>query len=440
MSEIGSLWEQIAPAGPACPPLDGDRKADLVVIGGGFLGLSTALHAAKAGLDTVLLEAQEAGFGASGRNTGFVVPSLKSALGPAEVTRLMGKEHAERLLRLVAGSGRTVFDLIEQHGMDVPRAQNGWLQPGHSAAADKMLKGRLPALLEAGVDADYLDRDQMQTLSGIPGLHGGLRVKSGGQINPLAYARGLARAAQAAGATIHAGSAATALTEDGAGWRVTTPGGTVEARQVLLATNAMTGNLSRPMRNGIVPVTIFQVATQVLPDEVRARILPAMAPVADTRRHTFALRWSEDGRLITGGMVVPFGNRMERARRGFLSRIRQFCPDLPPLRAAASWTGTIAATIDALPRMVRFGPGLYGAIGCNGRGVALTSALGAEIAVLMTGRTTEADFALPVTDPRPLPLPQLNGLAPHLWLPWSSLLDRIEAGRSATTHQDKKEL
>lgn len=427
MISTGALWEKLAPAAPDCPPLEGDTTADLAVIGGGFLGLSTALHAAETGLNVALLEAESPGFGASGRNTGFVVPSLKSGLGPAETEALLGPLHAERLLRLVAGSGDTVFGLIRRHRMAVAYEQNGWLQPAHSRPAEAMLKSRLPALRAAGVDVSFLARDDMYAQTGLPSLHGGLRVASGGQINPLAYARELARAALAAGARVHADSRVTKISEESSGgWRVTTASGSVTARQVVLTTNAMIGDLCPALRDGIVPVTVFQVATQPLLDDVRQRILPGRAPVADTRRHTFALRWSEDGRLITGGMVVPFGDRQARAARNFLSRITAFAPGLPPLQADMVWTGTIAATLDALPRMIRLAPGLSGAIGCNGRGVALSSALGRDIAALMSEQVSEQDFVLPITAPRPIPLARLSGLGPHLWLPWSSLRDWLD--------------
>ncbi|QBY00084.1 FAD-binding oxidoreductase [Rhodophyticola sp. CCM32] len=435
MSLPPSLWAELAPPAPACPPLEGETQADLVIIGAGFLGLSTALHAAQAGLDVRLLEAAQPGFGASGRNTGFVVPSLKSGLGPAETRALLGDTHADRLLRLVAGSGDAVFDLIAQHGIKAAATRSGWLQPGHSAEAEKRLLLRLPDLRDSGVDAAFLDRDEMRARTGLPGLHGGLRVASGGQLNPLAYARGLARAVIAAGARVHGETAVTAMTPQGKGWRVTSAKGQIDARQVLLTTNAMVGVLCPRMRQSIIPVKVYQVATQPLPAEIRARLLPDGAPVADTRRHTFALRWSEDHRLLTGGMALPLPGRAHRARRRFIARIAGFAPDLPPLEAEYLWSGTIAATLDALPRMIRLEPGLYGAIGCNGRGVALATALGRAIAGLMSGRTAEADFPLPVTPPRVVPFSRLSGLGPYLWLPWSELRDHIDAhpNRKANT-------
>lgn len=425
--QIGSLWEGLAPPAPDCPPLAGEARAELVIVGGGFLGLSTALHACSAGVDTVVLEAEEPGFGASGRNTGFVVPSLKAELGPAEAETRLGPVHAGRLLRLVAGSGSAVFGLIRDHDMDVAHVQSGWLQPGHSAHAEAVLASRLPELQNAGVDVVRLDRGEMRARTGLPRLHGGLCVRSGGQINPLAYARGLARATLAAGGRIHGASRVTAVRPESGGWRVTTGAGTVRARQVLLATNGMVGGLWPQLRASIVPVQVYQIATQPLPEALRRTILPAGAPVADTRRHTFALRWSEDGRLVTGGMVRPGPGRDRRAIAGFLARIARFVPGVPPLRAERLWTGTIAATLDALPRVMTLAPGLMAAIGCNGRGVALSTALGRELGALLGGKVADEDFVLPITPPRPVPMSRLSGVGPHLWLPWSTLRDEYEA-------------
>ena len=428
--ETGSLWEAIGPSGRRFASLAGEARADLVVVGGGFLGLSTALHAERAGREVVLLEAHQPGFGASGRNTGFVVPSLKSSIGPAEAEAALGAEFANRLLRLVAGSGRALFDLVRAEGIECAAEEVGWLQPGHSAAAQEVLRGRLGKLLAAGVDAVFLEREAMLAKTGLASLHGGLEVRSGGLVNPLAYARGLAEAAVRAGAAIYGDSPVKRLERVAAGWRVGTPGGGVTAPRVLLATNAMAGWLVPGLRASIVPARAFQIATEVLPAKWRERLLPAGAPVADTRRHTFALRWSPDGRLLTGGMVAFVPNRMEEARRSFLARIARFVPELPPLRAEYTWTGVIAGTPDFLPRMIEIAPGLQGAFGCSGRGVALTTALGREIAALAAGTVEPHDFVLPITPPRPIPFARLAGIGPHLWLPWSNFRDAREAGRA----------
>ncbi|CDZ61743.1 Glycine/D-amino acid oxidase, deaminating [Neorhizobium galegae bv. orientalis] len=425
--EVGSLWEAITPAAPRCAKLADAITADVVVVGAGFLGLSSALHAAVAGLDVVLLESHQPGFGASGRNTGFVVPNLKTSLGPNEVVAALGADHAGRLLKLVAGSGRAVFDLISRYDIDCDAIQNGWLQPAHSRAAEKTLHGRMPRLLEAGVDAEWLDRDAMLKRTGLPSLHGGIRVASGGQITPLAYAHGLARAAISAGVRLFGDNPVKSIEPDGQGWRVRTASGEVRARRVLMTTNAMIGNLLPELRASIIPARVFQIATQPLPLPLRETLLPDMAPVADTRRHTFALRWSPDGRLVTGGMVPPLPGRMALARRLFANRLRRMVPDLPEVRVEFSWTGIIAGTLDFLPRMMRIKPGIYAVIGCNGRGVALTTALGREIGPWLAGRMADADLSLPLTAPRPIPFSRISGLGPHLILPVWGVRDAFEA-------------
>lgn len=423
----GSLWEAISPPLAPFPPLADAVKADVAIVGAGFLGLSAALHAAEAGLDVVLLESHQPGFGASGRNTGFVVPSLKASIGPAEAVAALGATHADRLLRLVAGSGHDVFDLIARHGIDCQPVQNGWLQPAHSRQAAATLHGRLPRLLEAGVDAEWLDPEAMRARTGIPGFHGGIRVASGGQITPLAYARGLARAAAAAGVRLFGDSPVTALASVGGGWRLATAAGAVTAPRVLMATNALIGHLLPDLRAAIVPARVFQIATEVQPESLRATLLPDMAPVADTRRHTFALRWSPDGRLVTGGLVPPLPGRLDQARRQFARRLRRIIPGLPDVRADYAWSGVIAGTLDFLPRMLRLAPGLEAAIGCNGRGVALTTALGRQLGPWLAGRVAETDFVLPVTAARPVPLSRVSGLGPHLALPLWSARDAFEA-------------
>lgn len=426
-SQVGSLWEAIAPAGKQFAPLCASIKADVVVVGAGFLGLSTALHAAEGGRDVVLIETHQPGFGASGRNTGFVVPSLKASLGPAEVTRALGEKHADRLLRLVSGSGDTVFNLIRSLNIDCSALQNGWLQPGHSREAEDALQKRLPRLLAAGIKADWLDRKAMLAQTGLPFLHGGIRVLTGGSVNPLAYARGLARAAEAAGVRVFGDSPVISVEKTGNGWRVRTAHGEVVAPRVVMTTNALIGNLLPALRASIIPARVFQIATQVMPEDVRKRLLPAMAPVADTRRHTFALRWSPDGRLVTGGMVAPLPGRLALAEKKFRKRLERLVPGLPAVRAEYSWTGVIAGTLDFLPRLMRLEPGLEAVIGCNGRGIALTTSLGREVGMWLAGQVGDDQLTVPVTAPRPVPFSSISGIMPDLILPVWEARDAYEA-------------
>src|SRR4029078_13389385 len=138
-----SLWSALSQPAPATPPLQDEIATDVAIIGGGFLGLTTALHLAEAGVATVVLEAEEAGYVASGRNTGFVVPSFRTGLGPAEVEAAVGPARAGGLTRLVQGAGDTIFELIERLGIACNAERVGWLQPAHTAVYAERLQLRV---------------------------------------------------------------------------------------------------------------------------------------------------------------------------------------------------------------------------------------------------------------------------------------------------------
>ncbi len=419
----GSLWSALTPQQATGTRLDGSEETDVAIVGGGFLGLSTALHLAEAGVRVTVLEAEAIGFGASGRNTGFVVPSLKTALGPADVAQHLGKTHADNYVRLIGGSGDAVFGLIKRLGIDCAAEQKGWFQPAHSAAMARRLEQRANDWRGSGADVELVSGDEVARRTGLPGYHGAIFVPSGGQINPLAYVRGLARAAVAAGAVIHEGARVSRVEPDRKGWRVRTPAGDVLATRVLLATNAMVGPLRPEIEYSMVPARVHQIATGILPGSARRIILPERTPVADTRRHTFAVRWSPDGRLITGGLVLPGPGSVERARRFFNRRLGFFFPQVGSIKVDYVWSGVVAMTLNSLPRFVSLGPGLDAAFGCNGRGIALTTSLGRDIAALYAGRMTEAEFPLPVTAPKAVPGRQLSRIGPPLYLPWSEFRD-----------------
>src|SRR5690606_17830061 len=150
----------------------------------------------------------------------------------------------------------------------------------HSRQAEESLHQRLPRLLASGIKADWLDRDAMLAQTGLPSLYGGIRVLTGGSVNPLAYARGLARAAAGAGVRVFGDSPVVGIEKVGSLWRVRTATGEVVAPRVVMTTNALIGNILPKLRASIVPARVFQIATQVMPDDVRKRLLPAMAPVA----------------------------------------------------------------------------------------------------------------------------------------------------------------
>ncbi len=420
-----TLWHATAPAMAPLPPLHGQVEADLLIVGGGFTGLSTALHAAEAGLRVVLAEAESIAYGATGRNAGFVVPNF-AKVDPDDVRAHRGEPRASRLLAMAAGSADLVFDLIRRHGIDCDALQSGWVQPSHSDAALGRARERVRQWQALNRPAEFLDAAAVEALTGVKGWRGGWIDRSGGVLNPVAYARGLARAATAAGAALHEATPVTALTRTGTGWRATTPGGEVRAKRVVLATNAHAGQLWPGLAQSFFPLRVFQIATAPLPQSVRERLLPGGQCVSDSRRNLFTFRFDAANRLITGGMHILRPGAESRVPRRILARMAQMLdlPGTPPL--AFSWSGMAAVTPDFLPRVIEPAPGLLAAFACNGRGIALTTAMGAELSRWASG--TPADqIAPPQVALQAIPFHGLARMAPNVLLPFSILHDRSES-------------
>ncbi|MBP1849362.1 NAD(P)/FAD-dependent oxidoreductase [Rhizobium halophytocola] len=421
-----SLWSAItAPATPY-PQLAEDCEVDIIVVGAGYLGMNTAYQLAVSGLKVALIEATEPGFGASGRNTGFVVPTLKKALSPSSVVARFGEKRGEAFNAMIGGSGTHLFSLMRENRMDCAAEQTGWMQPAHSRSALAGCAAQVADWQQRGFSAELLDGAETERRTGMKGYHGAMLLSTGGQINPLAYARELARACVARGVRLFARSPVTDIVADGSRWIVKSANGQIRGGQVVLTTNAMVGKLCPKVDAAIIPTRSFQIATQRFGEDMQQRILSARSPIADSRRHLFAARWSPDGRIVGGGLVYPGPFRMARTRKRFEKRFQQFLPELGSVRAEYVWTGTVAVTLDALPRLFTLAPGLWAPIGCNGRGVALTAAFGRELANFLAGKVSADDFVVPITAPDPIPLRSFATLGPYFWLPYSEMKDRQE--------------
>lgn len=397
----GGLWAATAAAAPDLPTLDGELIADAVVVGGGFTGLSTALHAAERGLSVVLLEADQIGSGASGRNGGQVIPGLK--MDPSALRRDYGQDMGGRIVKLSGGAADLVFDLIKRHAMDCPASQGGWIQGAHSKVALKSVLSRADEWQREGAPADILDRKAIAEETGHDFYEGGWIDRRAGQVNPLAYARGLARAAVKAGARLFVRSRATSIGKEGDGWRVRTATGSVRAGRVALCTDAYSDGLWPGLRTAQVPVKSVQIATTPLGHNVRKRILPNGAVVSETRKLAFYYRLDADGRLLMGGRG-PMGEHVGDATLDTLVRaMRRFWPFLDAPQFEHAWSGTVGLTLDHMPHVCRLAPGVIAGLGYNGRGVAMTTAMGTVLAKALSG-TPDADLELPLSDLPRVPL------------------------------------
>ena len=273
---------------------------------------------------------------------------------------------------------------------------------------------------------ELLDAAEVTALTGAQGWRGGWIDRSGGVLNPVGYARGLARAAAAAGARVFEQSPVTGLHRKGQDWLATTTAGTAQARRVVLATNAYVGPLWPALARSFFPLRVFQVATQPLPLSLRSRLLPQGQAVSDTRRNLFTFRFDAENRLISGGMHVLSLGAEARVPRAIHRRLAQMLDlaDLPPL--AFSWSGLASVMPDYLPRLVELGPGLVAGFACNGRGIAMSTAMGKELSDWANGKDLSA-LAIPTKAATPIPFHALARLAPNALLPISMVRDRMES-------------
>ena len=416
-----SLWHATAPAASPTPPLAQDTTADICIVGGGYAGLSTALHLAEAGASVVLLETHEPGWGGSGRNGGQVIPGIK--YDPGEIHAKFGPDAGKALVDFVGSTADLVFSLSDRHKMDVPHRRAGWIQGAHTPAMVETVKRRAADWAREGADTSFLDRGEVARLLGTERYLGGWIDRRGGGVQPLAYARGLARAALAAGATLHGQSPVTSLQRKGEGWIVKTArGASVTAKRVVVATNGYTGDLIPKLRQTVIRPNSFIVATEPLSDNLAGSILPDGQVTSDTRQLLLYFRKDHTNRLLMGGRG-PFREPRDASDWAHLERVvAKMYPQAKGLRFDYRWCGRVALTRDFLPHLHEPEPGLLIDIGCMGRGVGLQTAMGKA----MAGYLVSGDRALlpfPIVPIKPLPLHALNELYVSAIITWYRMTD-----------------
>ncbi len=423
---LQSLWSATAPAGPACTALAAALKAEAVVIGAGYTGLSAALHLSQAGREVVVLEAVEVGARASGSNGGQVIPGLKH--DPDTLERIFGREAGAHLTATAAAAPDLVFELIAQHGIECDAVRTGWIQPATSEEALAQLAGRVEQWQRRGAAVELLSRERLQQLTGSPYYCGGLLDRRGGTVQPLSYVRGLATAVLRAGARIFTGSPALALARSSRGWSIETALGGVRAPLVIIATNAYTGSIRDDLRRTVVPVPSFQVATAPVPEALRREILPERQAASDTRRLLRYFRLDASGRLVLGSRGSFAPNPDTRAVRGQYRAVHEIYPQLEGLPFEYHWGALVAMTRDHLPHLHELAPGLLAGLGYNGRGVALATVMGRLLAQLALG-VPAAELGFPVTAVRSVPLHALSGIGARAAIQYLRLADALERTR-----------
>ncbi len=408
---------------PECPEAEGAIDCDVCVIGGGFTGLSAALHLAQRGYDVRLLEAQRIGFGASGRNGGQVGRGQR--LDQLELEALVGQtlartlwdfgEQAVELVRALAASENVHADFHE-----------GLLYTDHKARYSAYSQRLVDTLREryGCNDVAYLDRDAVRERVGSPGYHSGVLFNRAGHIDPLQLALGIARMAQSAGAHVHERSRVTRITT-GTRPGVRTDKATISSDYLVLACNGYIGDLHPDVTRRVMPINNYIASTAPMSPDMQESIIRGNLAVADSRFVVNYFRFSDDHRLLFGGSE-SYGYRFPRDIEAKVRKplIRVF-PQLADVDIDHAWGGTLGITMKRLPHYACYGGNVFSLSGFSGHGVAMGTLSGQIAAETIAGQAERFDIMAQVPTPR---FP--GGLAMRhpllvLGMLWYSLRDRL---------------
>ncbi|OJF95647.1 NAD(P)/FAD-dependent oxidoreductase [Pararhizobium antarcticum] len=400
---LPNLWHATAPSAPETRPLASDITVDVAVVGGGFTGLSAALHLAETGRTVAVAEARTIGFGGSGRNVGLVNAGMW--VKPDDLIATLGREAGDRLLTELGNGPALVFSLIEKHAIACEAVRNGTLHMAIGEDGLKDISARAAQWKKRGAPVELLASAQASTLSGAEGFSGALIDRRAGTIQPLAYARGLARAAIAAGAQIYTETPLVAAERKGDLWTLTVGGGTITARHVILATNAYGSLVAQtPWKEHTRELTIlpyFQFATHPLSDNIAKTILPERQGCWDTGMVMTSFRMDQQNRLIFGS-IGRLDAMAEGTHRAFAKRsLKKLFPYVGDVQFEYWWDGQIGMTTNNLPKMHELAPNVVSVSGYNGRGIAPGTVFGRALAQHVSGQATALPLAASSLTPDP---------------------------------------
>ncbi|WP_315767377.1 MULTISPECIES: FAD-dependent oxidoreductase [unclassified Bradyrhizobium] len=417
-----SLYADTAVPPVASPPLEADKHVPVAIIGGGFTGLSTALHLAEQGIEATVLEAQEPGWGASGNNGGQINPGLKH--DPDKIEADFGPELGRRMVDFAYGTTNFTLDLIRRYQIPCEARQNGTLRAAYNEAAAVGIRTTAEQCIGRGMPVKLLNRDEVRAMTGTDRYLCAMLDVRGGDLHPLSYARGLARAAISAGASVHGETRALSLSRDGGRWRITTPRATVHADKVLLATNGFTDDLWPGLGRTIVPVFSSIAATEPLPDEIARAIMPTRSVLYESGHITVYYRMDQRHRLLMGGRGPMRWIKSPTDISYLIHYAERLWPQLKSVVWTHGWNSRLAITADHYPHVHEPADNLLVSLGCNGRGVALSTAMGAQLARRLIGGA-KADIDMPITGIKPMPFHALWPVAVTAAVLAGRLRDRL---------------
>jgi glycine/D-amino acid oxidase-like deaminating enzyme len=377
-------WEAYAPA--ALPQSGLPKSTSTLIVGAGYAGLSAALELHRQGLDCVVLDANEPGFGGSTRNGGMV--SSGANVGKRYMSGPMPLHEAAPFLADAADAFTHIEDLITRENIDC-----GWTKSGYFLGAwcrkhyDDMARKVENINAAANTGCYLVPPERQREEIGSDYYRGGMVVERAAHLHPARYFKGLLSLCTARGISIHSKTPAIKLMENGNEWLIETSHGAIKAADVIIATNGYTGDVTPEFKRRVVPVGSYIIATEELDPALARSLSPKNRAISDTRRVLTYYRLSPDGRRMIFGGRAKFGNTDPVETAPILHRfmLDRF-PQLKGVRITHAWTGNVAFTLDELPHMGKF-QNLHYALGCNGSGIAMMSYLGHQTARKVAGRS-----------------------------------------------------
>jgi len=411
-------WEAWRPSADGAADLP--ARADVAIVGAGYGGLATALELRRAGTDVVVIEANEFGSGASSRNGGAVSGGInlgKGLSGRRGADQRELAREAAAMLGDAADSLRLLEEIIAREGIECCYERKGRFVGAYTPRHYDDLARKLDALnRDAGGEAYMLAKARQHEEIASDFYYGGMVVRRSGKLHPALYCKGLLDACRRRGVALCARTRVTRITRQPGGFLVRTERGDVAAREVVIATNGYTGDVTPALKRRVLPVASHIIATEELAPELAASLIPNGKTVSDTPRVLTYYRMSPDGRRVLFGGRARFTQVGPQVSVPALHRMmaRRF-PQLARVRVTHAWTGNVAFTFDFLPHMGRH-DGMHYMLGCNGSGVAMMTYLGTQTARKILGGANrvsaldERDFpTVPLYDGNPWFLPLVGG-------------------------------
>ena len=421
-----NLWQRTNKLAFEGRRVDRNIETDVCIIGGGYTGLSTAVHLAEAGVSCAVLEARTIGFGASGRNAGHCTPTFHHHSLDG-IIRILGPRFGPRFIRAQLDSANVVFGIIRRYAIDCGAVQNGYLEVAHTPSQLDTLSAKCARYSSFGKNTRIVGKDEAAHLSGSPRYFGAWLHPEGGHLNPLSYALGLARAAIESGASVHTETPVLSIEKASGKWRVLTTGGAVTAQKVVVATGAYPSGPFRGLDRQFAKLTTLAIATQQYPETLLAELIPDNNTIVETRSDPATYRRTSDNRLVSTIIVEGRRGADIAFTESLLSkRFAWILPRLDPIRIEYYWSGDLDVVPRSFPKLVELDSGCLAVFGYSGRGVPTGTALGPIVAEWAKG-TPVAELALPIDAPRPRS--RLLQPALRLALPLSRMRDQISAWR-----------